>query len=120
VSAAIVGGDDLNILDGAAAVPVLVFDARIRDLNVPVLAGQLMLLSPTSNCLLTRFGGLSTLPTSSVLGLQEPLVLTFQLLLENDATHAIAALGNVICSLHVRAVDSRVVGQLAGFGYADV
>ena len=69
VSTTIVRGDNLDVLDSASSIPILVLDSRIRQLNVPVLAGQLTLLSPTSNCLLTPFGRLPTLPTNSVLGL---------------------------------------------------
>jgi hypothetical protein len=120
VGTTVVRGDDLDVLDSASSIPILVLDSRIRQLNVPVLARQLTLLSPTSNCLLTPFGRLSTLATGSVLGLQEALVLALQLLLENDPMHSIAALRNAVCSLDVRPVDSRVVGQLAGLRNPDV
>ena len=51
VSATVVRRDDLDVLDGAAAVTVLVFDPRIRELHVPVVVRQLVLLRPSSHSL---------------------------------------------------------------------
>jgi hypothetical protein len=120
VSATIVRGDDFDVLDSAAAFTVFVLKPCIRQLDVSVLVRQLVFLGPPGDCLLTLFPRLSTLTTSPVLGLQEPLILALQLFLENHTMDAIASLSKTVRSSYVRAVDPGVVGQLAGLGNTDV
>ena len=105
--------DDLDVLNGAAAVAALVLDSRVRKLNVSVLVGQLVFLSPSSNRLVRSSGVSPRSRRVAVLGLQEPLILALQFLFENDPAHRLAPFGEALGSLHVRAVDPGIVGQLA-------
>ena len=112
--------DDLNVLHGRAAISALVLDPRIRELNMPVLIRKVVLLSPTSHSLRAFFRALTSLAAGAVLGLQEPLILTFQFFFENDAANWLTPFSQALGRLHVRAVDPGIVGQLTGFGDADV
>jgi hypothetical protein len=112
--------DNLDVLNGTATVAAVVLNARVRKLNVSVLVGQLAFLSPSSNRLVPLLRGFTPLAAGAVLGLQEPLIFALQILFENDPAHRLAALGQALGRLHVRAVDPGIVGQLARLGDADV
>jgi hypothetical protein len=110
MSAAIVRRDDLDVLYVSAPVAVLVLDSRIGQLNVSVFVGEVVLPSPSGNRLipvLDRSTGLAAIP---ILGVQEPLVLALQFLLENYTTDAIPTFRQGVSSSHVRAVHLGVVG----------
>ena len=112
--------DNFDVLDGAAAVTVLVLDPRIRELHVPVVVRQLVFLRPSSHSLRPSFRRLTSFAALPVLRLQKPLILALQLLFENDTADGFAPLCQALGGLHVRAVEPGVVGQLTGFGDADV
>jgi hypothetical protein len=112
--------DDLDVLNGAAAVAAFVLNARVRKLNVSVLVGQLAFLSPSSNGLVPLFRRFTSLAAHAILRLHEALIFALQILFENNPAHRLAPLGQAVGDLHVRAVDPGVVSQLAGLGDADV
>src|SRR5262245_6871446 len=112
--------DDLNVLNGAAAVAAVVLNTRVRKLNVSVLVRQLAFLSPSSNRLVPLLRRFASLAARAVLGLQESLIFALQILFENHSAHRLPPLGQPLGSLHVRAVDPGIVSQLAGLGDANV
>jgi hypothetical protein len=112
--------DNLDVLNGTAAVAAVVLNARVRKLNVSVLVGQLAFLSPTSNRLVPLLRCFTPLAARAVFGLQEPLIFALQILFQNDPAHRLAPLGQALGSLHVRAVDPGIVGQLSWLGDANV
>jgi hypothetical protein len=112
--------DDLDVLNGAAAVAAVVLNARVRKLNVSVLVGQLAFLSPSSNGLVPLLRRFASLTARAVLGLQVALIFALQILFENDPADRLAALGQAFGRLDVRAVHPGIVGQLARLGDADV
>ena len=113
-------GDDFNILNGATSITSLVLDPRVRELKVPVVVRQLVFLSPSSHRLGPLLRRFTSLAAGAVLGLQEPLILTFQFFFENDAANWLTPFSQALGRLHVRAVDPGIVRQLTGFGDADV
>jgi hypothetical protein len=113
-------GDDFNILNGATSITSLVLDPRVRELKVPVVVRQLVFLSPSSHSLGPLLRRFTSLAAGAVLGLQEPLILTFQFFFENDAANWLTPFSQALGRLHVRAVDPGIVGELTGFGDADV
>jgi hypothetical protein len=64
--------------------------------------------------------GLSALTTCPVLSLEESLVLSLQLLLQDDAAYRFSAVEMTLGRHHVRAVNARVVRELARLRNADV
>jgi hypothetical protein len=99
-------GDYLDVLHGAAAISVLVFEPRIGQLDVPVLVRQLMLLRPSSDGIGRTTGSLSPLTVRTILGLKKPLILPLQLLFENHAPDALSELDVALGGLHVRGVNT--------------
>jgi len=68
-------GDYLDVLHGAAAISVLVFEPRIGQLDVPILVWQLMLLRPSSDGIGPTIDSPSPLTVRTILGLKKPLIL---------------------------------------------
>ena len=90
VGAAVVAGDDLDVLMPRAAVAVLVLDPGIRELDVPVVVRQLVFPRPPCNLL-----GLAVRPAVAVLLaaialVQEPLIVALELVVEDDAPNPAA------------------------------
>ena len=113
-------GDDLDVLDSATPIAVLVLDPHIRQLDVSVLVRQLVLLGPSSDCLLAAFRRLSALTTSPAFSMQEPLILALQILFEDYAADRLTPFRQAFGCLHVRAVEPGIVGQLTRLVDADV
>ena len=112
--------DDLDVLNGPAAVAAVVLEPCIRELNVALLVRELVLLSPTSHSigpLLRRF---TMLAAGAVFCLEEPLILALEFLFEHDSAHRLAPFGQALGCLHLSAVDPGIVVQLTGSGYTDV
>jgi hypothetical protein len=120
VSAAVMRCDDLDILNGPASVATVVLETGIRELDVPVLIRQLVVLSPASygiSPLLRRFTMLAARP---VFCLEEPLIFALQILFEDDAADRLTPFRQAFGCLHVRAVDPGIVGQFTRLVDADV
>jgi hypothetical protein len=66
------------------------------------------------------FGDSAAIPATSVVLLEKALVLGLELLLEDDATNAGAALGELLRCPNVRRVDPGIVRKLAGLAHAGV
>ena len=77
--------DHLDVLNGRAPVATVVLDTGIRELNVPVLIRQLVLLSPASHSIGPLLRRLTRLAARPVLCLEEPLILALQILFEDYA-----------------------------------
>jgi len=112
--------DNLDVLHGAAAIAVLVLEPGIGQLDVPILTGQLMLLSPSRDCLSISVDCFSPLTARSVLDLKEPLIFPLQVLFEHHASDGFAAFDVPLGGLHVRAVNTRIVRKLTRLRDADI
>src|SRR5690606_11369342 len=102
--------NDLDVLNGPAAVAAVVLETGIRELDVPVLIRQLVLLSPASHSigpLLRRF---TMFAAPSVFRLEEPLIFALQILFEDDAADRLTPFRQAFGCLHVRAVELGIVG----------
>jgi hypothetical protein len=98
--------DNFDVLDAPAAVAVLVFQPRIRHLNVPIFVRQVMFLGPSSDGFGVAVRTVSWLSPSAVVGLNEPLIFTLQLFLEDDSSQAFAELHVTLGRLHVCGVNA--------------
>ena len=116
----IVRGNDLDVLDGAPAVAVVVLDPSIRELDVSVVAGQLAFPRPTRNGIVVPFRDSAAVPTPSVVPLKKPLILGLELLLEDHTTNASPALGELLRFSDIRRMDPGIVRELAGLAHAGV
>ena len=113
MSPAVVPGDDLNVLVALATVTVLVLDPRVREMDAPVEVGQLVFSSPRPHFMLVSVRPAVAVRTATVPLLQEPLILSLQLVVQDNASNAAAAAPQAPLGAKVGAVDLRVVGQLA-------
>jgi hypothetical protein len=112
VGAAIVGGDDLEILMPRAAVSVLVLNPRIREPDAPVVIGKFMLPRPAGNLFgLTVRSPIAVLPAAIGL-VEEPLVVPLELVIQDDAIDSRALFAEALLGALVDAIDVRVVREL--------
>jgi hypothetical protein len=120
MSAAVVRCDDLEVLDGTTTIPVQVFDANIWELNVPVLVRQLVRPGPLANFVCGSVGAAVAVSLSSIVGLQEPLVLAFQLVVEHDSPNLAPAILDAFRGTLIGSVKVRIVGNLGSSREAGV
>ena len=111
--AAVVERDDLDIQMVQAAVGIDVLDARIRELHVPIGVGQVVLGCPFSNLGFVAIRPAVTVGAAAIPLLEELLILALELVVQNDALDACAARLEALRFALVRAVDLRVVLDLA-------
>jgi hypothetical protein len=86
-----VDSGDLHIFDGSSAIALLVLDAHVGKLDVVVHHGQLVRLRPALDFFLSTIGPSIAVATPAILGLQEALVLTLQLVVEDQTTRCTRA-----------------------------
>jgi hypothetical protein len=107
------GRRDLYVFNAAAAIPLLVLEANVRELDVPIDARQMPLARPTFDLLRRPVGATGRVAPSTVRGLQEALIVAFQFLFEDDAMHPRAPPGEPVGGLFVRSIQPRIMCQLA-------
>jgi len=90
VRAAVVAGNDLEILMSRATVPVLVLDAGIREPDVPIVVRQLVFPRPPCNLFRLTVRPAVTVLLASVALVQEALIVTLQFVVEDDAPNPTA------------------------------
>jgi hypothetical protein len=113
VGAAVVGGDDLEILMPRAAVSILVLDARVREPDVPIVVRQLVFPRPACNLFGLPVRPTVTLFLASIALVEESLIVALQLIVEDDALNPTALAAEALLSALISAIDLRVVRQLA-------
>src|SRR5262249_2081037 len=116
----IVGRNHLDVLDGAATIAVVVLDSNIGQVDVPVVARQLVFPSPACDDLVLTFGDSAAVATTTTVLLQKPLILRLQFLLQHHAADARAAAGQLLGGSNVRGMDPRIVCQLTWLAHARV
>jgi hypothetical protein len=113
MGAAIVRGDDLDILALPAAIRLLVLDADVGEVNLVIEVRQVVFVRPFPN-LIGRAIGVAVVVVVVLVALVEPaLVLALQLVVEDDAFDVRAALKETRLGLFVRPIDLKVVFQFA-------
>jgi hypothetical protein len=80
-----------QILDVRTSVAVVVLDAHIGKLHVFITHRQLIRHGPLRNLICVAVRTTTTIPTTTVGGLEEPLIGTLQFIIQNDAADASAA-----------------------------
>ena len=110
--AAVVAGDDLDVLVAQPAVAVLVLDARVGEVDAVVEVRELVFPRPGTESRAPPGRAGRRCPLAAVPLLQEPLVLALQLVVEDDAPDPPAVLAQARLGASVGAVDLRVVRQL--------
>ena len=106
-------GRDLQVLPANVAVGVLVLDADIREVDLPVEVRQAMIPRPRLDLLGRAVGPAVTVTVAPIAVLQEPLVLALQLAVEFDAEDACLAPLEPFSGLQVGPIELRVVRALA-------
>jgi hypothetical protein len=112
VGAAVVLGDDLDVLVPLAAIEH-VFDAEIREVDLVAEVRELVFSGPSLNLARIAIGPPIAVGPAAI-GLLEPLLIfTFEFLVEDDAANLGALLAEALRFAQVRAIQLRVMGQLA-------
>jgi len=113
-------GDDLQVCNLPATIPVLVLDADIRELDVFVLVWQPVRQRPFPNLIGRPIGPTVAVPFLAIALLEETLIVAFQLVVEDDPPDVTTALSDRLRRSLVRLVKVRVVGDLGPPGEARV
>ena len=111
--ATVVRGDDLDVFVADVAVLILVFDPGVGEVDAAVEEREVVLACPGLNLFRRAVRPAVAVGPSPVPLLQELLVVTLQLVVEDDAPDVSAAGTEALLGALVRAVDLGVVGQLA-------
>src|SRR5688572_17828210 len=85
MSTAIVDGLDLEVERPQAAVAVLVLDARVGKLHVPILVRQLVIDGPAMDLLRRSIRPAVTVGSTAIALLQKLLVIALELVVEDDS-----------------------------------
>jgi hypothetical protein len=110
----------LHVLDRTSAITVVILDANVRELEVPVDERELVLARPLLDLFRATIGLTSALTATAVGLLQEALVLAFELFLEHDTPNPPATGVQPLNRPEIRAVQTHVVGQFARFQDAGI
>jgi hypothetical protein len=113
VRTAIVDGQHLHVFMAAAAIEFLAFDAQVGKVHVLVEVRQVVLERPLRNLLRVAIGVAIVVVAIAIPLVQPSLVLTLELVVEDDAIDADAPLGQALRLALVCGVDLRVVFELA-------
>jgi hypothetical protein len=120
VRATVVRGDDLDVFVADVAVLILVFDPGVGEVDAAVEEREVVLACPRLNFSRRAVRPAVAVGPSPVPLLQELLVVTLQLVVEDDAPDVSAARMEALLRALVSAVNLRVVSQLARLPQAGV
>src|SRR5207237_9227427 len=107
VQAAVVDGHHLHVFDLAASVRTLVFDAKIRELDALIHDRQVVLLRPFLDLMPGARGSAVAVRAVAVPLLEELLVVTFELVIEDDALDACTVIAQPFGGSQIRAIALR-------------
>jgi hypothetical protein len=113
VSATVVDGQDLDIPVVAAAVDFLVFDPQIRKMDPLVEVRQVVLVSPLLDLAAIAVGMAVVVITVAIALVEPRLVLTLELVVEDDAIDPRAALFQALGFTFERPIDLDVVFEFS-------
>ena len=120
MGAAIVRGHDLDVLVPTPAIAVLVLDAGIGKVHVPVVVRQLVLPRPPCDLLRLAIRPAVAVLLAAIALVEETLIVALQLVVENDAPDPTALAAEPLLGALVGAIDLGVVRQLARLPEAGV
>ena len=110
----------LQILDGAPTVRLVVFDPHVRELHRVAVERQLVRPRPLGNLVGRPIRPAIAVATAAIRRLEKALILALELFFQHDPPEARAARHEPLGGFRIRAVEMRVVRQLARFGDAGV
>jgi hypothetical protein len=115
VGAAVVLGDDLDILVLVAAME-LIFDPEIGEVDLAVEVRQLVFGGPALNLAMIAVRPPIAIGMAAI-GLPQPLlILALELLVEDDAVDVGALLAQALRFTQLRTIQLRIMGHLAASG----
>jgi hypothetical protein len=112
MGAAVVGRDDLEVVDVSAPVPILVLDTDVWKLDVFVFVWQPMRQCPLANLVGRAIRPAVAVTLLAIALLKEALVLALQLVVENHPTDLATPLPDFVSGPFVRSVKMRVMRDL--------
>jgi hypothetical protein len=103
---------DLDILTFPTAIWLLILDPQVRDMDLVVEVGQVVVLGPARD-FFRRPIGMSVIVVAVAIALVQPrLVFALQLVVQDDSPDACATLLKALCFAFVGAIDLGVVFEL--------
>jgi hypothetical protein len=111
--ASVMGCCHLDVFDATAAIPLVVFDANVRELNVSIHVREVPLARPALDVFSRTVRAAGRVPPAAIRSLEVSLIFPFQFLFEDHATHAGTPCGEPVGSLLVRPIQPDVMRQLA-------
>ena len=112
MGAAVMRRDDLQVVDLATAVPVLILDADIWELDVLIFVRQPVRQRPLPHLVGRAIGPAVAITFLAIPLLKEALILALQLVVEDHATDLAAAFSYPFRGALVCAVEVHVMGDL--------
>jgi hypothetical protein len=106
-------GDDLQILMAGTAIAVVVLDSSIGETDVAIVVRQLVLTCPLRDLVWLAVRPSVAILFPSIALVQEPLVVPFELVVQDHAIYSPTLVAEPLLSAEVGGVDLRVVRQLA-------
>ena len=106
---------DLHVFHVSAAIGPLVFDPHIRKLNAVLVHRQVVLMRPVLNLVARAVRASVAVRSIAISLLEEPLVLTLELVIEDDAMEVRALCAKPFGAPQIGAEDLRVMPELHGF-----
>ena len=103
----------LDVVVVPPAVRFLILDARIGKVQLVIEVRELVLDRPGADLLVGPIGMSVVIVAVAVPLMQPSLVVTLELVIEDDAIDACAALREALCGAFVRAIDLEVVFKLS-------
>jgi hypothetical protein len=79
------GGDNLDVLMPRAALPVFVLDTGVRKPDVTIVVRQFVLARPPRDLRGLTIRPAVAVPLPSIALVEEPLIVTFELVIEDDS-----------------------------------
>jgi len=114
VGAAIVGGQDLDVLMEVASLGLLVLDSQIRKVDLVIEVGKVMRSGPGSNLILGSIRMAVILVAVAIVLVQPFLVVLLELVVEDDSVDPRTVFLKNLSGIQVGVENLRVMFQLAG------
>ena len=111
--ASVMLSNHLDVVVGPAAVGILIFNAKVREVHLTVEIRQVVLEGPGPNLLLGAIGMAVVACTVAIPLVQPALVVALELVVEQDPFDPGIALGQAVGCAFVGAIDLKVVLALA-------
>ena len=114
MGAAIVDGQDLDVLMEVASIGLLVLDSQIREVDLVIEVGKVMRSGPGANLILGSIRMAVIVVAVAIVLVQPFLIVLLELVVEDDSVDPRTAFMKNLSGIQVGVENLRVMFQLAG------